>query len=57
MINILMLRKITKKIDKVVDPGGPVAENPPASAGDMGLSPDLEDSTCCGTTEPTCHNY
>ena len=52
-----MLRKITKKIDKVVDPGGPVAENPPASAGDMGLSPDLEDSTCCGTTEPTCHNY
>ena len=36
-----MLRKITTKIDKVVDPGGPVAENLPANAGDMGLSPDL----------------
>lgn len=36
-----MLRSITKKIDQVVDPGGPVAENPAASAGDMGLHPDL----------------
>ena len=34
-MHILMLRKITKKIDKVVDPGGPVAENLPANAGDM----------------------
>ena len=36
-----MLRSITKKIDQVVDPGGPVVENPAASAGDMGLHPDL----------------
>ena len=28
-------------------PGGPVVENLPASAGDIGSTPGLGDSTCC----------
>ena len=38
-------------------PGGAVVRNPPANAGDTGLSPGLGRSTCHGTTKPVCHNY
>ena len=38
-------------------PGGSVIKNLPASAGDVGLIPGLEDSTCCGATEPVDRNY
>ena len=38
-------------------PGGAVVENQPASAGDTGSSPGLEDPTCCGATKPVSHNY
>ena len=34
-------------------PGGPVVKNLPASAIDMGLIPDQEDSTCCEATKST----
>jgi len=37
-------------------PGGTMVENPPASAGDMGLIPVQEDSTCPGATKPAHHN-
>ena len=35
---------------------GPVVKNPPANAGETGSAPSLEDSTCCRTYKPTCHN-
>ena len=46
-------------------PGGAVVKNPPANAGDMGLSPGPgrpplaaeQLSPCTTTTEPTCQNY
>ena len=38
-------------------PSGAVVENQPANAGDMGLSPGLVRSTCCGATKPMSHNY
>ena len=46
-------------------PGGTVIKNPPANAGDTGLSPGpgrshmaVEQlSPCATTTEPVCHNY
>ena len=40
-------------------PGGPVAKNPPANAGDMGSIPGQEAKipTCCRATEPVYHNY
>jgi len=38
-------------------PGGPVVKNLPASAGDMGSIPGLEDPTCHGKTKPEGHNY
>ena len=38
-------------------PGGSVIKNLPASAGDMGLIPGLEGSTCCEATEPVDRNY
>ena len=42
-------------------PGGAVVENPPANAGDMGLSrvphATKQVSLWATTTEPTCHNY
>ena len=50
----------TKIIFKIVHkgfPGVPGIKNPPANAGDMDWLPDQEDSTCCGATEFTCHNY
>ena len=34
-------------------PGGSLVKNPPASAGDMGLIPDL---SCCGATKPVHNN-
>ena len=46
-------------------PGGAVVKNPPANAGDMGLSPvpgkiphaKGQLSPCTTTTEPARHNY
>ena len=38
-------------------PGGPVAENLPANAGEAGSTPIWEDPTCCGATKPMNHNY
>ena len=38
-------------------PGVTVDKNLSANAGDMGLILGLEKSTCCGATQPTCHNY
>ena len=38
-------------------PGGPLAKNPPANAGDMVLSLLKEDFTCHRATKPTRHNY
>ena len=38
-------------------PGGPVAENLPANAGEAGSTPVWEDPTCCGATKPMNHNY
>ena len=46
-------------------PGGAVARNPPANAGDVGSSPGPgrspqaaeQLSPCATTTEPACHNY
>ena len=38
-------------------PGGSVVKNPPAEAGDMGLIPDWEHSTCYGATKSMRHNY
>ena len=37
-------------------PGGPVVKNPPANARDTGVSPDLEDPTCCGTSKSMHHD-
>ena len=37
-------------------PGGPVAEKPPANAGDVGLIPALEDSICWGAARPVRRN-
>ena len=37
--------------------GGSVVKNPPANAGDTGLIPVWEDSTCHGGTVPGHHNY
>ena len=53
------------KGEKVNFPGGTVIKNPPADAGDTGLSPGLgrshmpqeQLSPCATTTEPACHNY
>ena len=38
-------------------PGSTVVKNPPANAGDTGLSPGPKDPTCRGATNPVCHNY
>ena len=38
-------------------PGGPVVKNPPANAGDMGLTLVQEDSTCQGATKLVSHHY
>ena len=38
-------------------PGGPEDKNPPASAGDIGSVPILEDPTCCGETKPMYCSY
>ena len=38
-------------------PGVTVDKNLSANAGDMGLTPGLGKSTCCGATQPTFHNY
>ena len=38
-------------------PGGAVAENLPANAGDTGSSPGLGNPTCRGATRPVSHNY
>ena len=35
--------------------GDPVDKNPPANAEDVGLIPDWEDSTHCGTLKPMHH--
>ena len=37
-------------------PGGPLAKNLPANAGNMGLIPGREDSTYPGVTKPMHHN-
>ena len=37
--------------------GGSVVKNPPANAGDMGLSLVREDPTSQGATKRVCHNY
>ena len=37
-------------------PGGPVIKNSPVNAGDKGLIPGQEDSTCCTATK-TVPNY
>ena len=55
-----VMEKLIKR--KQVDfPGGAVNKNPPASAGDTGLIPDVEDPTCRRvnkrirpTVEPVC---
>ena len=36
---------------------GAVVKNPSANAGDTGLSPCLDDSTCRGATKPMSQNY
>ena len=38
-------------------PGGAVAKNPPANAGDWVQSLVQEDPTCHGATKPASHNY
>ena len=38
-------------------PRGTVDKNLPANAGDTGSIPVQEDSTCCRTIKPVCHNY
>ena len=38
-------------------PGGTVVKNPPANAGDTGLSPDPGRSHMRGATKPVSHNY
>ena len=38
-------------------PGGPVTENLPANAGDMGSIPGLGRSTCLRATKLVCQNY
>ena len=38
-------------------PGGPVVKNPPSSAEDMGLIPELEDFTFCEATKPMHPNF
>ena len=38
-------------------PGGAVVKNPPANAGDTGLSPGQEDPTCRRATKTVRHNY
>ena len=38
-------------------PGGAGVKNPPANAGDTGLSLVQEDPTCRGATKPVRHNY
>ena len=36
--------------------GGAVVKNPPANAGDTGLSPGLEEPTCHGAAKPVHHS-
>ena len=38
-------------------PGGAVVKNPPANAGNTGLSLVQEDPTCCRAARPMRHNY
>ena len=38
-------------------PGGLVVKNPPVNAGNRGLIPDPEESTCHEATKPVFHNY
>ena len=38
-------------------PGGTVDKNPPAKQGRRVRSSVWEDSTCCGTTKPTHHDF
>ena len=35
----------------------PVAQNPPANAGDIGLIPSPGRSTCHSEAKPVCHKY
>ena len=58
-----MLKK-KKSLWQGAFPGGAVVKNPPASAGDMGSSPSLEDPTSPWATttspsavEPASHSY
>ena len=44
-----------KKLKTVADDS--VVKNPPANAGDTGLSQNWEDPTCHRATKPMCHNY
>lgn len=46
---------LTKKIQDF--PGGRVDKNSPATAGDMGLTPSPEESTCFRKTKPALCNY
>ena len=51
------LKKLKIEIPYRDFPGGAVVKNPPANAGNMGLSLVLEDPTCLGATKPVSHNY
>ena len=53
----LMRESVSSEGDKGDFPGGAVVKNAPANAGDMGLSPGLEDPTYRGATKPVHHNY
>ena len=61
LLHLYFLQKCKKQEDF---PGGPVVENLPVSAGDMGLVPGWRrfhmlqgNSACAATAEPSCHNY
>ena len=48
-------RLLSKKMQDF--PGGIVGKNSPANAGDMGLTPVQEESTCFRATKPALCNY
>ena len=54
---ILIELKTYIKKKKLGFAGGSVVKNPPANAGDTGLSPGPEDPTCYRATKPVSHNY
>ena len=47
----------TIKSNVPVFPGDSVVKNPPANAGDMGLTPGLGNLKCRGATKPVIHHY